>query len=745
MLRSIVCLTLLINSLLLQAEPLYPRLRKASIADLQTRLAQSRYDSNRVNLLLQLSEHAFLCSDWDFHPDLNKAYQYLNKARSLSASLKFSTGWIKSLLVEGHLLAKKRDKPKAKALFRRVIQQSRQHRIKFLEADGWCYLGELYGDNQDEQNEKIRYYQQAMILYRQIGNVKNEAYMLKNIADVHLWLGNTEQSRSELLQVLKLYQSIGYPKLHYTYDLLGCANRNLGNQKEALTYGLAAVASARATKDTFDLGLFNWRLGEYYLELNLLDESTAYYKEALLEAKKAKKLNDIFSVAESLSRNLIAQKKPRQALNFNLKLIKSYPPTDDECRVIAATTLGDCYLALKQYDEAERHYLRMLTLAGDESTDVCKRLTNLYLITHQYTKARTFLVKATRLKIEYGDSSLRAAQLHLLSFKVDSARGNYPAAIDHYQTYKALNDYILGQTKSQQIASLRIKFDSDKKDQAIRLLQKESKLQIEKAQAIRNLSIAGAIMLVLLMGVIYNRYRMKKRSNQLLEAKQQLIDQKNHSLELLLEEKEWMLKEIHHRVKNNLQIITSLLDSQAIFLEDRAALSAIRESQNRVHSMALIHQKLYQSEQLSVINMSDYITEIVDYLIRSYDRQNSVQKQISVAPIRLDVTVAVPLGLIINEVVTNSLKYAFATERRGMIRVELTQFDSQMYQLLIEDDGIGLPADFDPDLSRSLGMSLIKGLSIQLDGELQISQQNGVQISLTFPQGKIKAESLVGQ
>ena len=761
MLRSIACLLLLIHGFLLQAEPLYPRLRKASVAGLQTQLEQSRPDSNRVNLLLQLSEHAFLCSDWDFQPDLNKAYHYLNEAKSLSTSLQFANGQLKSLLIEGRLLGVKGDKAGANVLFHRVIQQSRQHHAKLLEADALNYLGKLYGDSQNEQPQKIHYYQQALELYKQTGNVKNEAYMLKNIADVHLWQGKTAQSMSELLQVIKLYQSIYYPKLHYTYDLLGCVNRNLGNQKEALKYGLAAVASARATKDTFDLGLFDWRLGEYYLELNLPDESIAYYKEALLQSRKSRNTDIAFLAAGGICRNLIVQKKPRQALNFCLKFGNEYPPTDDYSRYLAATMLGDCYLAIKQYREAEGHYLRMLALYrndGSVSTDVYLTLTNFYIKIRQYTKARTFLTKATRLKMEYGDSSLRAAQLHLLSFKVDSAQGNYAAAIDHYQTYKSLDDYILGQTKSQQIASLRIKFDSDKKDQAIRLLQRESKLQkdrIETAQSLRNLSIVGAVMLVLLLGVIYNRYRLKQRSNQRLEAKQVEINQKNQSLqqvltekdyllaekEELLEEKGWMLKEIHHRVKNNLQIISSMLSVQSDFLQDPNALLALKDSQNRVYTMALIHQKLYQSDNLALVNMPAFTEEIVDHLMDSFAQKVSVRQKLNIADVQLDVTLATPIGLIINEAVTNSLKYGFPIESQlyrqpGTITVELQPLDEQTYRLTLGDDGVGMPVGFDADHSSTLGLTMIRGLSRQISGQLQIHQRPGVHIRLDFSLSK---------
>jgi two-component sensor histidine kinase len=235
----------------------------------------------------------------------------------------------------------------------------------------------------------------------------------------------------------------------------------------------------------------------------------------------------------------------------------------------------------------------------------------------------------------------------------------------------------------------------------------------------------------------YNRYRLKQESNELLEVKQVEINQKNHSLEQvlqekegLLEEKEWMLKEIHHRVRNNLQIVISLLNSQAGYLSDSAALSTIKESQHRVQAMALIHQKLYQSEKVARVEMASYINDMVVYLRDSYSELVSARFNLSVEPLELDVTLAVPLGLIINEALTNSLKYAFPGDQSGTVTLSLKASTNHSYLLSISDDGIGLPPGNNPASSPSLGMKLMYGLSKQLGGKLTITSSNGVSISL---------------
>jgi two-component sensor histidine kinase len=258
----------------------------------------------------------------------------------------------------------------------------------------------------------------------------------------------------------------------------------------------------------------------------------------------------------------------------------------------------------------------------------------------------------------------------LMHFKVDSALANYPSAIKHYQLYTALKDSIFNETKSKQIEELGVRYETEKKEQDLQLKEKNIALLREQNKAQqnqRNALIGGTgLLLASLLAVGYNRYRLKRRSNKLLEAQQQAlqarqeeINYKNTALQQLLTEKERLLKEIHHRVKNNLQVVMSLLDSQADSLQDKAALSAIQESQHRVQAMALIHQKLYQSESVARIPMNSYIEEVVAYLNDSYSLYQPIRFDVEVEDIELDVTLAVPLGLIINEAITNAFKYAF--------------------------------------------------------------------------------------
>ena len=211
-----------------------------------------------------------------------------------------------------------------------------------------------------------------------------------------------------------------------------------------------------------------------------------------------------------------------------------------------------------------------------------------------------------------------------------------------------------------------------------------------------------------------------------------MITNKNGQLQHFLTEKEWLLKEIHHRVKNNLQIVMSLLNSQSSYINDESALTAIHDSQHRVHAMSLIHQKLYNSENLSSIDMSFYIRELASYLSDSFNTGQRIRFEFDIEPLELDVSQAVPLGLILNEAITNSLKYAFPNEREGVINVTLSNTSGNQYLLEISDNGIGIPSHLKNKKAGSLGMSLMAGLSEDLDGSFSIEKNNGTVIRILF-------------
>ncbi|MGI4870883.1 MAG: tetratricopeptide repeat-containing sensor histidine kinase [Janthinobacterium lividum] len=742
-------LLLLGASQALSAEPLDPLLSKAAVDSLRAQLWQIPPGINRVNVLLRLS-NALVTRREELWLSLDSASAYNQQALVLSDSLHFPSGQIQSLYLLGRMLPFLGRAAEGSGLLEQGVANSVHQHNKPLEATGWFYLGNAYCANAGDLPRGLACFQKARNLFLAEGDRARAAYLLKRIADVHLVQTKYRQAHAELLQVLAQYRSIGYRRLHYTFDLLVAVDEQIANYEEAIQFGLAAVQSAKATHDDIFLSHFYSRLAEIHQTLHQYETSLSYQYLAFAQMKREEKpspAETYMRASCAIADALIDLHRPKQAIAFLQRERAANPPINELTRYMLAEGLAHGYLADKQYGLAKMFALRGVTSATaiartHKDFDIfyrqiqyraCVVLSQVYIATHQFAKARIYLNQAF---VTGGDIAplTENVTFYLLLFKVDSAQGNLTDALTHYQHYKVLNDSIFNSKSSLVIANLRMQYSTEKREHSLALLTKQNFVQrasLRQRELQRNALFGGALLLALLLGLGYNRYRLKQRSNRLLEAQQVEINHQNMTLARALEEKEWMLKEIHHRVKNNLQLISSLLYSQSNYLQDKAALSAIRQSQNRVHSMALIHQKLYQGTQLASVPMQAYVHEIVSYLIASFESQAFVQAQIAVTDVALDVSLAVPVGLILNEAITNSLKYAFPAQQPGILQIELT-YVNQTYRLTIGDNGVGLPPDFDPTRNGTLGMSLIRGLSKQIDGQLQITGSAGVHITLAF-------------
>jgi PAS domain S-box-containing protein len=204
-----------------------------------------------------------------------------------------------------------------------------------------------------------------------------------------------------------------------------------------------------------------------------------------------------------------------------------------------------------------------------------------------------------------------------------------------------------------------------------------------------------------------------------------------------LTEKDVLLREIHHRVKNNLQIVSSLLDLQAAQVSDQATRDLLRDSQNRIHSMALIHQTLYGSTDFESVDFAQFSETLLSLLIRSYGIDaGRITIRVEVEPLRLPIDVAVPCGLVVNELITNAFKHAFANRDHGEIRIALTRQSGNEVLLSVSDNGIGLPDNLDIGTTETIGLQLVHMLAMQLDGEITIHRSNPTQFSLLFQIGR---------
>jgi len=298
-------------------------------------------------------------------------------------------------------------------------------------------------------------------------------------------------------------------------------------------------------------------------------------------------------------------------------------------------------------------------------------------------------------------------------------QGRLDSALFHHKRWAVLNDSIFNEQSSAQIAEMQEKYESGKKD----VLLAENKAQLEQRSLTIKAVATGAVLLLLVSLFAFRAYRIKKRTSEELVRKNAVIDEQ-------LQEKELLLREIHHRVKNNLQTVSSLLSIQGRGIADPTAKQAVNDSRLRVKSMALIHQDLYRDGDLTGVEMKAYVDKLATSLISSYDRMDTVQLNVAIDDLSLDVDTAVPLGLILNELITNALKYAWPDETEGTLGIGMA-LSGDALRISVRDNGIG----YDPDADRSaestgFGLGMIKTFASKLKAEWSIRNENGTVVEM---------------
>jgi two-component sensor histidine kinase len=206
-------------------------------------------------------------------------------------------------------------------------------------------------------------------------------------------------------------------------------------------------------------------------------------------------------------------------------------------------------------------------------------------------------------------------------------------------------------------------------------------------------------------------------------------------LRATLREKDVLIEEVHHRVKNNLQVITSLLGLQARTIKDPATRKKFEESRYRIQAMAILHEILYESSSLAEIDFADYLRRLVEHLVRSYGAAARIRTEVRLEPLQCHRDVALPCGLIVNELLSNAFKYAFPGGNTGGIRVVLRRGAQGKVHLLVRDNGVGLPPRLDWETSPTLGLRLVRTLARQIDADVKTTRRKGTLFSITFLDG----------
>jgi len=716
---------------------------------LQSKLSAARTDSSKALTLLSLS--SYLVNKPGSEPaDMAQAFSAANKALAIAqkAGLKTSTGL--SYAVISQIYRERNDVASGKKWAGKGIQFFRQYKDPVVGVAVCKEMANYYDHHSPAGlNAKIQLFEDAISCMRKVNPGSIElADGLKFLGDLHNIQERQEKAIPELKEAIAIYHANRYDKLQDIYNLIGNAYTMTGNLKGALDYNLLALKNVEKYNDTSATAIATYnRLGITYVSLGTPLKAVPIFQKALKIAEKNHDNAAYATIASNLGQSYIKLKRYGQAADLLRRALKLCPTDDLQYAANITGKLVLALLPLKRFKEAQEALDKLpRSYLYDKDADVIVlnirlAVISLYLDTRQYDKAEPYIIDFRRLAKKYS-SNRSMINAELSAFKLDSARGNWVSAIRYYQRYKILGDSINIANHDRQISQLEVQFESEQKDiqiiektKNIELLRRQTHLQqrmLHSQRLVRNLSFAGIALLALLLAVSYNRYKLKKRANHELSEQKEEINTQNESLQQLVTEREWLLKEIHHRVKNNLQIVISLLNSQTAYLTDPKLLDVMKESQRRMHSISLIHQKLYQGDDLSGLFMPTYIHELVQYLRSSFDLKGAIYFKLDVADITLDAAQSVPVGLILNEAITNAIKYAFSETDENIIDIKLLRDESDKITLSIIDNGRGFPQDYDYANSSSLGMSLMKGLSEQIDADFYINGSNGVHITISW-------------
>ncbi|HEU5165356.1 MAG TPA: histidine kinase dimerization/phosphoacceptor domain -containing protein [Chitinophagaceae bacterium] len=724
-----------------------------SIAELQTLLKKATVDSDRVNLLLEASL-VYIWKPGMEKNDFDRAIFFANQAMSTPLTRNEPVWQARCFVVYSQLYREGNQKEKGKLYIDSAIGIFTKYNVKNDLAGAYWELGNYYDIYSDsEWTYKIKYAEETERLYKESGEKLKQAHVLKDLGDFYQVRKFDSIALKQLYEALSIYKSLHYEKVQGVYDLIGYVYHRTDYQN-ALKYGLLAVETAERLKtDVQELSTIYNRVGLTYYRLVQYHEALNYFKRAYTIALNNKDTTNARQIATNIIDSWWRLGDQHEMLTFLQSVGFMSEKKDLHFKEYYFGSYVKAYLLTGNYKKAEPYIKELHRLVNDSSAInyrhiLYRSVIPYYFAAGQYKEMYKYLPRFADICKQYKNIQ-GLTDGYLWWYKADSSLGNHPDAITHYKLYKEASDSSLRFTARQQVNQLMIQHEAYKKDQELAfkesnivLLNKEAKMQqqqLRQTRLVRNLTYGLSTLLLLMAGLLFNRYRLKQRSNMKLEQQQKEINDKNVALEKvvnqkekLLVEKEWLLKEVHHRVKNNFHVVASLLEIQSSYLKNKEALTAIKDSQHRIHSMSIVHQKLYLSETLSSIHMPEYIYELVEYLRESYSIRDNIRFSLHIENIELNHGSAITLGLILNEAITNAIKYAFAKNEDGGISISLTRISDSQLLLSIDDNGSGLPVDFESKLEASMGMELLRGLTDDLGGSFSIETKEGTHIKVFF-------------
>ncbi len=615
---------------------------------------------------------------------------------------------------------------RAYQIFEEIADLAIQHDIPEMQASAYSNLATFH--NMRQEFAKMRELSERILA---INGVDSIWY-----SNAHGFIG------SSLTAENKLDSALHHFKIEHEIDVAlrdsssyGHSTLNLANAygrllmiDSAQHYFFDAIEFARSQNEGYKLATMFKDLADLFLTVGYTSKAREYAEESLLLAEEfgMPRNNGICQVI--LGECALKDKAYGEARSWFAQAVETGDQNTSQSFVVAAM-LGDLRVRMANRDNlgaAQREFTELENLVAlFESPVLSQQLmitqAEYYLINNSLSAAREKL-NSLETTLTSDDIYRQQSLQRLWAMYYDQA-GNPGLALHHTRLYHHLSDSIDALDRERALLDMESKYQKSVQDARIRTLESEnalSNLHLKNAQQRFWILAIGFLVFAVLLYWVYRLLQKTKSQNVIISKS--------------LQEKEVLIREIHHRVKNNLQFISSLLSLQSEYVIDRQALTALVEGQNRVQSMAMIHQDLYQGENLTNVSVPVYLEKLVGNLFTSYNiAPDKVLLQMDIDDLHLDVDLLVPLGLIINELLSNSLKHAFPDQRRGIINLSLKE-DVEDLILEMKDDGVG----YNPKHigKESFGNRLVEALVTQVEGVLTTVSHNGTQVMLRIPQYK---------
>ncbi len=592
--------------------------------------------------------------------------------------------------------------------------------------------------------DALRLAEEALALAQRRGNQRGEATSLQVIGDIHYAQDRLDQALDDLERARRLFEATGdRAGMAGALNRIGNIHTRRGNLPQALRAHLQALDLSEQLEDEEGMAEAFSDIGHVYQRQENAAQAVHYVRRAVRLYEASDNQQGLARAYSNLGLALVDMGAYDEAIPYlRHTLAFSEEAGDPRGTAIAFNNIG---VALNRsgHPAEALGYLRKALRMGEEIgfdyllAMICDELGRSYLALRRLDLALTFAQRSLAL----GEKAEDAYNIHLsyeVLSRIHAARGEHEQAYAYHQHYGAAKDSLFDAEKAEIISRIQTRHELEGMEQQIETLYQQSRIRVLQSEQRQNVLLGGLGALVLVAGFSFNRYRLKQRANRLLMEKNEEIGQQGEVLRvtleeksLMLEEKEVLVKEIHHRVKNNLQILSSMLRLQVQALENPAALAALQNMQARVLSMGLLHQELYGEDNSTHVDMQGYVEKLSRCLLRAFNADGRVHCSVQAHGTQLDADTAVPLGLILNELLSNALKHAFPGEKSGVVRVDLHRTEEKgWYEMTVSDDGIGWSEGPVPEKTVTVGLTLIGVMTRQLRGTMQ--RTNGVGLTYTM-------------